>query len=72
LPSIGTSTSRSCPGAPAIALHTLLVDDPDERVNSIGARGIEPAAQETYRNGVRKVIYRDPDGNEIGWAAPLE
>ena len=34
---------------------------------SIGARGIEPASQETYGNGVRKVIYRDPDGNEIGF-----
>ena len=32
-----------------------------------GARGIEPASQETYGNGVRKVIYRDPDGNEIGF-----
>jgi catechol 2,3-dioxygenase-like lactoylglutathione lyase family enzyme len=49
------------------ALHTVFVDDLDERVGSIGIRGIEPAAQETYRNGVRKVIYRDPDGNEIGF-----
>ena len=29
--------------------------------------GIEPAERETYGNGVRKVIYRDPDGNEIGY-----
>jgi hypothetical protein len=49
------------------ALHTVFVDDLDERVESIGARGIEPASQETYGNGVRKVIYRDPDGNEIGF-----
>ncbi len=48
------------------ALHTVFVDDLDERVESISARGIEPAAQETYGNGVRKVIYRDPDGNELG------
>jgi len=46
------------------ALHTVFVDDLDERVASISARGIEPASQETYANGVRKVIYRDPDGNE--------
>jgi hypothetical protein len=27
----------------------------------------------TSMNGVRKVIYRDPDGNEIGFGgAPLE
>jgi hypothetical protein len=55
------------------ALHTVFVDNLDERVKSIGARGIEPASQETYGNGVRKVIYRDPDGNEIGFGgAPLK
>ena len=54
-------------------LHTVFVDDLDERVASISARGIEPASQETYRNGVRKVIYRDPDDNEIGFGgAPPE
>jgi len=30
-------------------------------------RGVEPAERETYENGVRKVTYRDPDGNEIGF-----
>ena len=51
----------------------VTVDDLDERVESISARGIEPASRETYGNGVRKVIYRDPDGNEIGFGgAPLE
>ena len=55
------------------ALHTVFVDDLDERVESIGDRGIEPASQETYENGVRKVFYRDPDGNEIGFGgAPRE
>jgi hypothetical protein len=55
------------------ALHTVFVDDFDARVASIAARGIEPASQETYENGVRKMIYRDPDGNEIGFGgAPLE
>jgi hypothetical protein len=29
--------------------------------------GAKPASQETYENGVRKVIYRDPDSNEIGF-----
>jgi catechol 2,3-dioxygenase-like lactoylglutathione lyase family enzyme len=55
------------------AMHTLFVDDLDDRVESIGARGIEPASEETYDNGVRKVIYCDPDGNEIGFGgAPPE
>ena len=48
------------------AMHTLFVDDLDARVNGIAARGIEPDTRETYENGVRKVTYRDPDGNEIG------
>jgi hypothetical protein len=27
----------------------------------------------TYSNGVRKALYRDPDGNEIGFGgAPLD
>ena len=55
------------------ALHTLFVDDLDERVQGIADRGIEPAERETYENGVRKVTYRDPDGNEIGFGGgPVE
>jgi predicted enzyme related to lactoylglutathione lyase len=49
------------------ALHTVFVDDLDARVGAIARRGIEPAERETYPNGVRKVTYRDPDGNEIGF-----
>jgi catechol 2,3-dioxygenase-like lactoylglutathione lyase family enzyme len=49
------------------ALHTLFVDDLDARVAAIADRGIEPAERETYDNGVRKVTYRDPDGNEFGF-----
>jgi predicted enzyme related to lactoylglutathione lyase len=54
------------------ALHTLFVDDLDAMIAEIAARGIQPAHRETYENGVRKVTYRDPDGNEIGLGgAPL-
>jgi catechol 2,3-dioxygenase-like lactoylglutathione lyase family enzyme len=53
------------------ALHTVFVDDLVERLESIGARGIEPASQERYGNGVRKVIYRDPDGNEISFGGAM-
>jgi catechol 2,3-dioxygenase-like lactoylglutathione lyase family enzyme len=52
------------------SMHTLFVDDLEERVAAIGGRGIEPAERETYDNGVRKVTYRDPDGNEIGFGGP--
>ena len=49
------------------ARTTLFVDDLDRWVDGIADRGIEPATTETYDNGVRKVTYRDPDGNEIGF-----
>jgi catechol 2,3-dioxygenase-like lactoylglutathione lyase family enzyme len=52
---------------------TIFVDDLDARVAAIAARGLEPDDLETYSNGVRKVVYRDPDGNELGFGgAPLD
>jgi hypothetical protein len=55
------------------AAVTLFVDDLDTWVGAISTRGIEPAERETYSNGVRKVTYRDEDGNEVGFGgAPLE
>jgi catechol 2,3-dioxygenase-like lactoylglutathione lyase family enzyme len=45
---------------------TLFLDDLDAFVEAIAARGLEPTERETYANGVRKVTYRDPDGNEFG------
>ena len=54
------------------AMHTLFVDDFDERMRQIADRGVQPAERETYENGVRKWNYRDPDGNEIGFGgAPV-
>jgi hypothetical protein len=49
------------------ALITLIVDDLGERIAGIARRGLEPAEQETYPNGVRKITYTDPEGNEIGF-----
>lgn len=51
-----------------VGLVTFFVDDLDARVAAITARGLEPAERERYDNGVTKVIFRDPDGNEIGFA----
>jgi catechol 2,3-dioxygenase-like lactoylglutathione lyase family enzyme len=56
--------------SPGGGLITVFVDDLDARVDAIAARGIEPAERETYSNGVRKVTYRDPDGNEVGFGGP--
>jgi catechol 2,3-dioxygenase-like lactoylglutathione lyase family enzyme len=62
--------------APEHAGHsvvTLFLDDLDAKVAEIAARGLEPDERETYSNGVRKVTYRDPDGNEVGLGgAPVE
>jgi len=64
-------------GLPERAGHsevTLFVDDLDERVAGIAERvagiaerGIEPESRETSDDGVHKVTYRDPDGNEVGF-----
>ncbi|MGW0845481.1 VOC family protein [Streptomyces sp. NPDC002787] len=60
------------PGRAGHALHTVFVDDLDARVAGMTARGVEPSSRETYSNGVRKVTYHDPDGNEIGFGgAPV-
>jgi catechol 2,3-dioxygenase-like lactoylglutathione lyase family enzyme len=47
---------------------TIFLDDLDAQLAAIAARGLEPDAQETYANGVRKVLFHDPDGNELGFA----
>jgi catechol 2,3-dioxygenase-like lactoylglutathione lyase family enzyme len=49
---------------------TIFIDDLDARVAAIASQGLEPDDIETYSNGVRKVTYRDPDGNELGFGGP--
>ena len=49
------------------AMHTIIVDDLDPLVAETAGRGLEPASQETYGDGVRKTTYVNPDGNEIGF-----
>jgi hypothetical protein len=49
------------------AMHTIFVDDLDTLVTQIADRGLDPVERETYANGVRKITYRDADGNEIGF-----
>jgi catechol 2,3-dioxygenase-like lactoylglutathione lyase family enzyme len=52
---------------------TIFVDDLDARVAEIAARDLDPDERLTYSNGVRKTVYRDPDGNEVGFGgAPVE
>jgi catechol 2,3-dioxygenase-like lactoylglutathione lyase family enzyme len=55
------------PGRAGYARQTIWVDDLDAWVADVAGRGIDPAERETYSNGVRKAVYRDADGNEIGF-----
>jgi len=61
--------------SPASAGHakvTLFAADFEGFLAAAAGRGISPESQETYDNGVRKAIYRDPDGNEIGVGGPAD
>ena len=55
------------PGHGGHAMTTLIVDDLDTVVARIADHGVAPTTRETYSNGVRKITYHDPEGNEIGF-----
>jgi catechol 2,3-dioxygenase-like lactoylglutathione lyase family enzyme len=59
------------PGGAGNSVVTIFLDDLDAHVATLAARGLEPDDTETYSNGVRKVLYRDPDGNELGFAGAV-
>lgn len=54
------------------AVHTVFVEDLDARVAEMASRGIEPHERVGYPGKARKVIYRDADGNEIGFGGAAE
>jgi catechol 2,3-dioxygenase-like lactoylglutathione lyase family enzyme len=54
------------------ATHTIFVAELDALVADIASRGIEPDEWATYRGKARKAIYRDADGNEIGFGGPAD
>jgi hypothetical protein len=54
------------------AIHTVFVDDLDALVAEIATRGIEPDERVTYPGKARKAIYRDADGNEIGFGGAID
>ncbi len=55
------------PNGAGKSVVTIFLDDLDAQIAAIADRGLRPDERETYSNGVRKVIYRDPDGNELGF-----
>ena len=50
---------------------TIFLDDLDAHLAVAAARGLRPDEQETYPGGMRKAVYHDPDGNELGFAGTL-
>jgi len=48
------------------ALVTAMVDDLDERLAGLAQRGIEPDEIQVISEAVRKAVFTDPEGNEIG------
>jgi catechol 2,3-dioxygenase-like lactoylglutathione lyase family enzyme len=56
--------------------HTFnlaFLSDLDSFVAQVVERGLHPTKNETLSNGVRRVVYNDPDGNEVGFGgAPIK
>jgi predicted enzyme related to lactoylglutathione lyase len=50
---------------------TIFLDDLDAHIAAIAARGREAHRAQKALSGVRKVLYRDPDGNELGFGGAL-
>jgi catechol 2,3-dioxygenase-like lactoylglutathione lyase family enzyme len=48
------------------ALVTVMVDDLDERLARLRERGIEPDEIQEISEKVRKAVFTDPEGNQIG------
>lgn len=48
------------------AVQTIICDDLEGLIDQLAARGLHFENEEIPAHGVRKVMYYDPDGNEIG------
>ena len=48
-------------------MNTLFHDKLGALVAQVVDRGLDPTKRETYSTGVRKIRYRNTDGNEIGF-----
>jgi catechol 2,3-dioxygenase-like lactoylglutathione lyase family enzyme len=57
---------RDARGAGTAAV-TLLLDDLDERRAALSERAIAIGETETFKNGVRRVVVTDPEGNTVAF-----
>lgn len=53
------------------ARTTIVLSDLEPFLALVRGRGLEPRAMERLPNGVRKVTFRDPDGNELAFGGPI-
>lgn len=49
------------------AFNLVFLSDLDSFIDQVAERGLHPTKRETLSNGVCRVIYDDPDGNEVGF-----
>ncbi len=52
------------------ALLTILVDDLDDQVAQLAARGLPVGPIDVIAGSVRRVVLADPEGNRITFAQP--
>lgn len=50
---------------------TIFLPEMDSAVETIRSRGFEPVNREANVNGIRKVTFNDPDGNEVEYRGPV-
>jgi catechol 2,3-dioxygenase-like lactoylglutathione lyase family enzyme len=49
------------------AVCMVFVDDLDAVLQQLADRGLAPVTDESPAEGIRKVTFRDPDGNELAF-----
>jgi catechol 2,3-dioxygenase-like lactoylglutathione lyase family enzyme len=59
------------PGRAGQAELMIVPEDLDDAVRRAAERGIAPVRHEDHPGGVRKIVFRDPDGNEIGFGGGI-
>lgn len=59
---------KALPESAGHAYNLFFLSNLETFIAQITARGLTAAADEILPNNLRKVIFRDPDGNEVGFA----
>ncbi len=58
------------PGDVGHAFNLVFLSDLEGFMAQVAERGLGPTKNEVLSSGVRRVIYNDPDGNEVGFGGP--